>query len=65
MCLFALLSSGPNRYEADPMTGKTVRSGKRTGPSHSLKGRTQVGAFHEDLAKVMQVTFAISINFQI
>lgn len=42
---------GPNRYEADPMTGKTVRSGKRTGPSHSLKGRTQVGAFHEDLAK--------------
>ena len=50
--LFCFVSTGPNQYTVDPMLGKTVRGGKKTAPCHSIIGRSNVGAFHEDLAKV-------------
>lgn len=50
-CLFILLVA-PNNYSLPPMICKTVQSGKRQAPCYSLSGRSMVGGFHEDLAKV-------------
>lgn len=44
-------SPGPNVYNPDPMLGKTVRSNKSSAPNPSIKGRSKVGGFHEDLQK--------------
>lgn len=41
----------PNNYTLPFMIGKTAQSGKRQAPCYSLTGRSQVGAFHEDLSK--------------
>ena len=43
---------GPNQYTVDPMLGRTIRGGKKSAPAHSLVGRTDHGAFCEDLAQV-------------
>jgi len=41
----------PNGYSLPQMIGKTSQSSKRQAPCYSLTGRSNVGAFCEDLAK--------------
>lgn len=41
----------PNNYSLPHMIGKTAQSSKVQAPCYSLTGRSQVGAFCEDLAK--------------
>ena len=42
----------PNAYSLDAMLGRTVRSSKRQAPQFSMTGRSKVGSFYEDHAKV-------------
>jgi hypothetical protein len=42
---------GPNHYTIDPMLGKTIRSDKLSAPVYSVRGRSKIGGFHEDLQK--------------
>lgn len=44
--------SAPNNYTLTPMMGKTNTSGHKQAPIFSMKGRSKIGSFHEDLAKV-------------
>ncbi|XP_052088817.1 outer dense fiber protein 3-B-like [Mytilus californianus] len=41
----------PNNYTLTPMLGKTVTSGQKQAPIFSMKARSTIGSFHEDLAK--------------
>lgn len=41
----------PNNYTLTPMMGKTNTSGHKQAPIYSMKGRSKIGSFHEDLAK--------------
>ena len=45
--------SAANSYSLPYMIGKTVQSSKQQAPCYSLTGRSNVGAFCEDLAKVI------------
>ena len=47
-----LVFSAANSYSLPYMIGKTVQSSKQQAPCYSLTGRSVVGAFCEDLAKV-------------
>lgn len=47
-----VLFTAPNSYTLPQMLGKTVQSSKNQAPCYSLTGRSKVGAFSEDLAKV-------------
>lgn len=41
----------PNNYSLTQMLGKTVTSGHQQAPIYSMKARSTIGSFHEDLAK--------------
>jgi len=41
----------PNAYSLDPMLGKTTRSGKKQAPCYSMVGKSNQGAFYQDLSK--------------
>lgn len=41
----------PNKYTLDGMLGKTIQSGKPQAPVISVRGRSTIGSFHEDLQK--------------
>lgn len=43
---------GPNNYSLPGVLGKTYQSGKIQAPVYSIRGRSNIGAFCEDLAKV-------------
>lgn len=42
---------GPNNYSLPQVLGKTVQSGKTQAPIYSLRGRSNVGSFCEDLSR--------------
>lgn len=42
---------GPDKYTLDSMLGTTVQSRKKQAPCHSLRGRSKIGGFSEDLSK--------------
>eukprot|EP00919_Chromeraceae_sp_WS-2016_P034325 GHVR01081292.1.p1 GENE.GHVR01081292.1~~GHVR01081292.1.p1 ORF type:complete len:253 (-),score=5.14 GHVR01081292.1:720-1478(-) len=44
-------SPAPNAYALDPMMGRTVRAGKRQAPIYSMRPKSVVGSFTEDLSK--------------
>lgn len=41
----------PNKYSLDGMLGHTIQSGKPQAPVISVRGRSKIGSFHEDLQK--------------
>ncbi|KAK7108569.1 ciliary microtubule associated protein 1A-like [Littorina saxatilis] len=41
----------PNKYSLDSMLGTTIQSGKTQAPCISVRGRSKVGGFSEDLSK--------------
>ena len=41
----------PNAYTMDPMLGNTIRAGKKQAPCYSMRGKSKIGAFHEDLSR--------------
>ncbi|XP_025098559.1 outer dense fiber protein 3-like [Pomacea canaliculata] len=41
----------PNRYSLPGMIGHTVQSGKRQAPCISVRGRSNIGSFSEDMSK--------------
>ncbi|XP_076466436.1 ciliary microtubule associated protein 1A-like [Babylonia areolata] len=42
---------GPDRYTLDSMMGPTIQSGKKQAPCHTVRGRSKIGGFSEDLSK--------------
>ncbi|XP_076444556.1 ciliary microtubule associated protein 1A-like [Babylonia areolata] len=40
-----------NKYTLDGMLGSTIQSGKRQAPCYTLRGRSKIGGFSEDLSK--------------
>lgn len=46
------LLTAPNRYSLPGMIGHTVQSGKRQAPCISVRGRSNIGSFSEDMSKV-------------
>lgn len=47
--------SAPDNYTLTQMLGKTVTSGHKQAPIYSMKARSTIGSFHEDLAKVQYI----------
>ena len=43
---------GPNAYTLDSMLGKTTRAGKVQAPCYSMRGKSEQGAFYQDMARV-------------
>ena len=44
--------SAANKYTLDSMLGPTIQSGKRQAPCITVRGRSKIGGFSEDLSKV-------------
>lgn len=40
-----------NKYSLDSMMGPTIQSGKKQAPCHTLRGRSKIGGFSEDLSR--------------
>ena len=57
--------TGPNNYTLPPVMSKTIQSGKIQAPVFTMVGRSNVGAFCEDLAKVIVFIFVLLTHFRL